>query len=112
MQQLHAAAHVGHRVEVVAERAGGAEAAAAEHDEGGDAPERELGDEVGARAEEGRAGAGAAVLDDAGGHERGLELAAEEAQREVGEAQAEGRARRSGRGARSRWPSRRASRCL
>ena len=87
------AAEVGDEVAVAAECvAAGAEQAAAEEDKGDDAGERELGDEVAAGGEE--EGAGVVLchgVDDGDGAEGALELGAEEAQREVGEAQAEGR---------------------
>jgi hypothetical protein len=90
---FHAAAEVGDEVAVAAECvAAGAEQAAAEEDKGDDAGERELGDEVAAGGEE--EGAGVVLchgVDDGDGAECALELGAEEAQREVGEAQAEGR---------------------
>jgi hypothetical protein len=84
---LEAAAEVADEVDVLAEGvAAGAEQSAAEEDKGDDAGERELGDQVTAGGEEEGARAG-----DGGGGERSLDLGAEEAQREVCEAQAQAR---------------------
>src|SRR5690606_32564631 len=85
-EELDAAAEVRRLVDVEAEGAGGADEAAAPDDEGGDPPEGDLADHVGAEVEEGRPVVG---LDRPRGHDAALDLAADEREGEVREAGAE-----------------------
>nr|WP_293273407.1 hypothetical protein [Nannocystis sp.] len=88
--ELHTAAEVRRRVDVAAQRAAGAQQAAADEDERSDPPERQLADHVTAEVEQRRATAGRAV--GRHGHRRhdaAFDFTAEEGERVPGEAQAD-----------------------